>query len=111
MTEKAYIPSAFTNYVTGVDKKDVAGIAACFTPDAVVQDEGHVYTGREAIRNWVARGFEEYQYTLAVKDIQEKKSEWIATTLVTGTFDGSPIQLRFIFTLKDALMATLTIRS
>jgi SnoaL-like domain len=34
------------------DRGDANAVADCFTENAVVVDESHTYTGREAIRRW-----------------------------------------------------------
>ena len=47
------------------DKKDNAlAISECFTQDAVVVDEGNTYTGRDAIRQWMANASTKYTYTI-----------------------------------------------
>jgi ketosteroid isomerase-like protein len=34
------------------DRGDANAVADCFTENAVVVDESHTYTGRDAIRRW-----------------------------------------------------------
>ena len=45
------------------DKADSEAVAACFTENAVVKDEGHTYQGRAAIKKWKADASTKYQYT------------------------------------------------
>jgi ketosteroid isomerase-like protein len=85
-------------------------LIACFTPDAVVVDEGRTYRGSDEIRQWIAKTEEAYAFTLEVTHMAEQGSEAIVTCRVTGTFPGSPVDLRFFFTLEGDKIAALTIR-
>lgn len=53
---------------------------------------------------------EAYAFTLEVTNAAEQGSETVVTCRVTGTFPGSPIDLRFFFTLEADKIAALTIR-
>jgi ketosteroid isomerase-like protein len=48
----AMMPVAIAEYFEADRKGDTAAVANCFTADAVVRDEGHTYTGRDAIQEW-----------------------------------------------------------
>jgi ketosteroid isomerase-like protein len=85
-------------------------LIACFTPDAVVVDEGRTYRGSDEIRQWLAQTEAAYAFTLEATSMAEQGSEAVVTCRVSGTFDGSPIQLRFFFTLEGERIAALTIR-
>jgi hypothetical protein len=56
------------------------------------------------------RSIKEYQATLDVTEVTQARDETVVTAQVAGTFDGSPIQLRFHFTINGDKIAALTIR-
>lgn len=81
-----------------------------FTADALVSDEEHQYRG-PAIKTWIDGAIAKYQPHAAITDLTQSGDQTIATAQVSGTFPGSPVQLRYTFTLHEGLIATLTIGS
>lgn len=80
-----------------------------FTADAVVADESHEYRG-DAIRTWIDGAISTYHPLLAeVTRLVPSGSQTIAIVQVSGTFPGSPVQLRYRFTLRDGKIAALSI--
>jgi len=80
------------------------------TTDAVVADEGREYRGHDEIKGWSDRSIQAYQATLDVTEVTQARDETVVTAQVAGTFDGSPIQLRFHCTINGDKIAALTIR-
>jgi len=97
-------------YIDVSNARNADAVIACFTSDAVVVDEGRTYCGADEIRQWIAKSEAAYEFTLEVIHMAEQGSETVVTCRVTGTFEGSPIQLRFCFTLEGEKIAALTIR-
>jgi ketosteroid isomerase-like protein len=97
-------------YIDASNARNADAVIACFTPEAVVVDEGRTYRGSDEIRQWIAETEAAYAFTLEVTHAAEQGSETVVTCRVTGTFEGSPIQLRFCFTLEGDKIAALTIR-
>ncbi|TDE17113.1 nuclear transport factor 2 family protein [Dyadobacter psychrotolerans] len=83
--------------------------AKCFTPDAVVFDEGATHTGRQEIKHWNEKTNANYQITLEPVAYSASEQTSILKTEVSGTFPGSPIVLLYHFTLKDEMITALTI--
>ena len=81
-----------------------------FTADALVSDEEHHYRG-PAIKEWLDGAIAKCRPTAAITDLAQAGDQTIATAQVSGTFPGSPIQLRYTFTLHHGQIATLTIGS
>ena len=80
-----------------------------FTADAVVFDESHEYRG-DAIRTWMANAISQYHPLHAeVTSLEPGGDQTVATARVSGTFPGSPAQLRYHFTLRDDKIAALRI--
>ena len=91
------------------ERGDGEAAARCFTDDAVVRDEGSTYTGRAAIRKWKADSSNKYDYTSEPIGLEEQDGRIIVTSRVTGSFPGSPIDLRYFFGLDGDRIAFLEI--
>ena len=79
-----------------------------FTGDALVSDEEHEYRGA-AIKEWIDGAIAKYKPIADVTDLAEVGDQTIATAQVSGSFPGSPTQLRYSFTLKNGKIAALAI--
>jgi ketosteroid isomerase-like protein len=106
---KTLIPT-LAAYIDASNARNADALIACFSPDAVVVDEGRTHRGSDQILQWIAQTEAAYAFTLEVTNVAEQGSETVVTCRVTGTFEGSPIQLRFFFTLEGDRIAALTIR-
>lgn len=91
------------------DRQDAAAVARCFTRDGVVRDEGHTHTGPAAIEAWKAEASARYTYTATPRALEMHERRYIVTSRVAGTFPGSPVDLRYAFTLQRGRIATLEI--
>ncbi|MCC6232140.1 MAG: nuclear transport factor 2 family protein [Verrucomicrobiales bacterium] len=80
-----------------------------FTTDAVVSDEAHEYRGA-AIKSWMDDAIAKYRPLHAeVAGVVPTGIQTIATAQVSGNFPGSPVLLRYQFTVRDGKIATLSI--
>jgi hypothetical protein len=91
------------------DQGNTDVISRCFTTQAVVKDEGHVYTGLDAIKAWKAAASAAYTYTSEPFAMEQDGSFHVVTSRVTGNFPGSPLDLRFRFRLERGLIASMEI--
>jgi len=91
------------------DAKDGAAIARCFTPDAVVSDERNTHVGRESIARWAFEASTKYDFVSEPIDAARDGARVVVTSRVTGTFPGSPIDLRYSFTLDGDAITRLEI--
>jgi hypothetical protein len=91
------------------DKLDGEAVARCFTEGAVVTDEGHTHTGRAAIRKWKADASAKYSYTNEPLACERQDGVIVVTNRLTGNFPGSPVNLRFYFTLDGDRIAKLEV--
>jgi hypothetical protein len=101
------LPKAIAAYFA--DEDDSESVAQCFTQSAVVKDEGHVYHGRAAIKQWKAEASTKYQYTSELLECEQQEGAFVVTSRLTGNFPGSPVNLRFIFGLEGDKIALLEI--
>ncbi|PZU56455.1 MAG: polyketide cyclase [Sphingobium sp.] len=102
------LPAPISAYFAA-DAADGGSVAACFTPDAVVIDEKQTHHGREAISRWKAETSTRYRYVAEPVAIEADGDAQIVTAHLTGDFPGSPIDLRYAFTLADGEIARLEI--
>lgn len=91
------------------DEVDSEAVAACFTDDAVVKDEGHTYNGRAAIQKWKEEASAKYVYTSEQLAWEKKDGQVVVTCRLTGNFPGSPVDLRFRFELAGEKIASLEV--
>jgi len=81
----------------------------CFTAQAVMKDDGHTYTGVEAITAFLAKASAEYSATSLPLDIQQEGDLQLVRANVAGSFPGSPIVLCYRFRLERGRIASLEI--
>lgn len=103
------LPEVIDAYFKADKKGNAQAISECFTPDAVVVDEGNTYTGRDAIRQWMANASIKYTYTVEPFALTEEAGRTVVTSHLVGNFPGSPVDLRYFFILKDGMIAELEI--
>ncbi|MDR6513001.1 hypothetical protein J2792_003889 [Novosphingobium capsulatum] len=104
------LPEPIASYFDADKGQNAERIAACFTPTAVVKDEGHTYTGRDAIRRWKDEASAKYTYSSEPFSIANEDGRVIVSSHLTGDFPGSPIDLRYVFTLDGVQISELEIK-
>lgn len=97
------------NYIAAANAQDVDAVAANFSEAAIVQDEGQNRQGIAAIRQWATEVGKKYRPTVEVLDVAQTASNTILTGRVSGDFPGSPIDLRYLFTLAGGKIERLDI--
>ncbi len=102
------LPEPIAEYFTA-DKGDSKTLSQCFAENAVVKDEGHTYKGRAAIKQWKTDASTKYEYTSAPFACEQMGGQTVVTSRLTGNFPGSPVDLRFFFTLEGGKIASLEI--
>ena len=102
------LPKPIAAYFTA-DSTNSEAVAECFTPNAVVKDEGHTYSGPTAIKDWKTSASKKYTYTSEPFASEQRDGKTIVTSRVTGNFPGSPVDLRFFFGLEGRKIASLEI--
>lgn len=102
------LPQPIASYFLA-DRGSSEAIAACFTPDAVVRDEGHTYQGRSEIQSWKTEATAKYVYNCEPLSIEQNAEASVVTCRLEGNFPGSPADLRFVFHLAGDKIASLEI--
>lgn len=101
------MPAAIQIFFTA---QDADAIAEAFTADAVVRDEGHTYSGRQAIRAWRIAARAQYQFIAEPFEALTRDDIVTVRAKVSGNFPGSPVVLDYRFQLADAHIARLEIK-
>src|SRR5258705_13161302 len=94
------LPELLAGYFAAANVHDVGAMLAPFADDAVVKDESREHRGREAIRKWMEETIRKYDFTLEPADVSESGRKTVVTTVVAGKFPGSPVRLRYAFSLS-----------
>jgi alpha-D-ribose 1-methylphosphonate 5-triphosphate synthase subunit PhnI len=86
---------------------DLDAYFAQFAADAVVEDEGNLYEGIDAIRGWRTT-VPPVSYHLRRVEPTERGRRAVAE--IRGDFPGSPVTLGFAFVVEGDTIRELTIR-
>lgn len=112
MTTPVALPAPIAAYFEA-DRQGPEAVALCFTPQAVVTDEGRQHHGRAAITAWKQAASRAFEYQVqpfsVVEEGRGEEHAWCVRSHVTGNFPGSPVDLRYHFRLDDGLVAALEI--
>jgi hypothetical protein len=104
------LPPVIAAFFHATNTRDFGNFLSLFTADAHVNDEANDHYGAE-IAAWIDRATADTKPTADVTDISREGEQFVVTAGISGNFPGSPIQLRYYFTLKDAKIATLLIKA
>ena len=105
------LPQPIANYFQAANAHNTDAVVAAFADDAVVVDESRERRGSTAIKEWSEEVNEKYKPHAEVTDVAEVGDKTVVTANVSGTFPGSPVQLRYSFTLKGEKIAALLIEA
>jgi hypothetical protein len=102
-------PAVISRYLLAADAQDPEALAACFTADGAVLDEGHTYTGRDEIIAW-RHDTNKWTYTTELTASESiSPDEYRITVHLEGDFPGGVVDLNYKFVLRDGLIAALSI--
>ena len=107
--QRMKLSAPVANYFAAANAQDIDGVVANFGDDAVVRDEGQERQGAIAIRRWAVEVSKKYRPTVEPLDAAEANGKTILTCRVSGDFPGSPIELRYVFTLDGGKIRRLEI--
>jgi ketosteroid isomerase-like protein len=92
---------AIAGYIDAANARDTSRVASFFAEDANVFDEGQHQVGPRAIAQWMHDTGQRYQPRVEVLDVQQRTGKVLVHGLISGTFPGSPAQLRYTFRLNE----------
>ena len=103
------LPEVISDLVKAQNDYNSVSYANSFAETAVVLDEGNTHKGRTEIQHWIADANEKYKTVLLPLRYEETDNESILTTNVSGTFDGSPIVMKYHIYIVGGLIQSLKI--
>jgi uncharacterized protein (TIGR02246 family) len=92
---------AIADYIAAANARDTSKVASFFAEDANVFDEGEHQVGTHAIAQWMQDTAQRYQPRVEVLDVQLRTGKVLVHNLISGTFPGSPLELRYTFRLNE----------
>lgn len=97
----ASLAPAIAAYIDAANARDTSRVASFFAEDANVFDEGEHQVGPQAIAQWMQDTAQRYQPRVEVLDVQLRTGKVLVHNLISGTFPGSPLELRYTFRLNE----------
>ena len=92
------------------DKRDGESVARCFTRQAIVKDEGLTHVGPAAIKAWKNAASAKFSYVNEPFAVEQMDGQYVVSSRLTGSFPGSPVDMRFIFRFDRGKIAFLEIK-
>jgi len=105
---KAELPPAVAGFFRAHNTGLTDDFTSLFVADAVVHDEELEHRGA-AIKEWIDQAIAQYKPQAEVLDAAASGDDLTVTAQVSGTFPGSPVRLRYHFTLAGNRIAALNI--
>ncbi len=102
------LPPAIAAFFHANNTREFADFLSLFTADAHVTDESREHRGA-AIQEWIESATAEAKPVADVTAATQSGDETVVTATVSGNFPGSPIPLRYTFTLRDGKIERLSI--
>jgi hypothetical protein len=102
------LPQPISDYFQAANAHNTDAVIASFAEDGLVTDESQEHRGA-AIRQWSDDVNERYRPHAEVADIAEAGNQTVVTADVSGSFPGSPVRLRYNFTIKGDKISALLI--
>jgi len=96
-------------YFEAQNAHDVDGMLVCFSNDASVHDEGRDMQGRPEIRRWIDETTRKYHPTVRPTRSATEGARTVVTARISGSFPGSPIELRYRFEISGGKIVSLEI--
>ena len=95
----ASLAPAIAGYIAAANACDSSAVTRFFAEDANVFDEGRHRVGTQAIAQWMEDTARRFRPRVEVLDVQQRTGKVLVHNLISGTFPGSPLELRYTFRL------------
>jgi ketosteroid isomerase-like protein len=97
----ASLAPSIAAYIAAANARDTSRVGSFFAEDANVFDEGQHRIGTQSIAQWMEDTAQRYQPRVEVLDVQQRTGKVLVQGLISGTFPGSPLELRYMFRLNE----------
>ena len=104
------LPKIINEYINATNAHNVTAILGCFAATATVRDENQTVSGKKAIKDWILRTIEKYDFRLEPLQMRQDEDEIALLARVSGTFPGSPVTLNYQFKIKNGKISSLSIQ-
>jgi hypothetical protein len=104
------LPPVIAAFFEATNTREFAGFLSLFTADGHVNDEANDHHGA-GIAAWIEQATAETKPVVEVVEVSGDGERRLVTADVSGNFPGSPVRLRYFFTLEDDKIATLLIKA
>ena len=109
MMKTKKIPVVVAELISAQNQHDTESFLQCFSENAIVYDEGKTHVGKDEIREWNESTNAKYNISLELLETNVEGEEITLSVRVSGTFEGSPIELKYHMELKDEKIKLLRI--
>ena len=103
------LPAPVAIYFAAQNRHDIGAMLSAFAASAAVLDEKVEHAGSAAIQAWLETTSRRYRVEVTPLRVEDHTGVTVVTGLVSGDFPGSPIHLRYSFTMSDAGIERLSI--
>ena len=103
------LPSTIARFIEASNARDLDRAVGCFASDAMVEDEGRTHRGVEEVRAWKRETEERFVYTFEPNAVESRDGHTVVTGTLAGNFPGSPVELKYDFTLAGDAITSLRI--
>ena len=104
------LETTISRFIEASNARNLDAAVACFDADAVVEDEGETHRGLAAVRAWKKATEDRFRYTIEPTGVERRsESETVVIATLAGDFPGSPVELKYEFTLRDDAIEALRI--
>jgi len=103
------LPNVIQQLIKAQNSFDSVAYANLFSETSVVHDEGKTHNGRKEVEQWIAEANEKYKSILEPVAYTQKGNKGVLTANVSGTFQGSPIVLKFNVEINDGMIQSLKV--
>jgi hypothetical protein len=103
------LPSTIARFIEASNARDLDRAVECFASDATVEDEGRTHRGVEKVRAWKHETEERFVYTFEPNAVESRDGHIVVTGTLAGNFPGSPVELKYDFTLAGDAITSLRI--
>ena len=103
------LPPIIADLLAAQEKYDSKAFSECFSDDAVVFDEGKTHRGKKEVRQWNEMTNAKYKTKYEPLEVTTNRDKITLTAKISGTFEGSPIIIKYNFETKHGKITSLRI--
>ena len=107
--EVIQLDSTIARFIEASNARDLDRAVGCFASDATVEDEGRTHRGVEEVRAWKRETEERFVYTFEPNAVESRGGHTVVTGTLAGNLPGSPVELKYDFTLAGDAITSLRI--